>query len=65
MATKRKSMDIALSSEVDWQTQRDLDTLMECERIEKDPKRMAAVSKLAKAKMMEMATIAAEGKDES
>jgi len=52
-------------SDDDWQTQRDLETLMEAERIEKDPKRLAKAKQLAKQRMMDAARIASEGKDES
>jgi hypothetical protein len=55
----------AVKEEDDWQAESDLRTLMECEKIEKDPKRMSKVRALAKKKMMEVAAIAAEGKDES
>lgn len=50
------------SSDDDWQVEQDLRTLMECEKIEKDPKRMAKVQALAKRKMLEVAAIASEGK---
>lgn len=49
----------------DWRVESDLNTLIEAERIEKDPKRLAKVQALAKQKMLETATIAAEGKDKS
>lgn len=48
-----------------WRAERDLDTLMECERIEKDPKRLAAAQKLAKEKLLDLGGIASEGKDAS
>lgn len=51
--------------EDDWQVRRDLETMIECEKIEKDPKRLAKVKALAKQNLLDMATIAAEGKDES
>lgn len=65
MATKRKSLGAAVADETDWRVESDLNTLLEAEKIEKDPKRMAAVSKLAKAKMLSMASVAQEGADES
>ena len=40
----------AVKSEDDWQTESDLRTVLECEKIEKDPKRMAKVRALAKSK---------------
>lgn len=63
MATKRKASSNLVSmrsGEDDWQVESDLRTLMECEKIEKDPKRMAKVRALAKKKLMEVAAIAAE-----
>lgn len=65
MATKRKSLSTAVADETDWRVESDLNTLLEAEKIKKDPKRMAAVSKLAKAKMLSMASVAQEGADES
>ena len=50
--------------EDDWQTQRDLETLMECERIEKDPKRLAKAQALAKKRLLDLAAVASEGKDD-
>lgn len=50
--------------EDDWQTQRDLETLLECERIEKDPKRLAKAQALAKKRLMDLAGVASEGKDD-
>jgi hypothetical protein len=49
----------------DWKTESDLNTMIEAERIEKDPKRLAKVQALAKRKMIETAAIAAESKDKS
>lgn len=57
MATKRIGLNSA-SEDMDWKTESDLRTLMECEAIEADPKRMKAVRKLAKKKMMEIAAVA-------
>jgi hypothetical protein len=45
----------------DWQAEADLRTLMECECIEKDPKRLLAAQKLAKTKLLELAAVASEG----
>ena len=59
MAKARKSLDA--TPETDWRTETDLNTLVEAEKIEKDPKRMAAVSKLAKSRLLGLASIAAEG----
>lgn len=49
----------------EWRAEADLHTLMEAEKIKADPKRMAKVRALAQKKMMEVASIASEGKDES
>jgi hypothetical protein len=51
-------------SEYDWQAEDDLRTMMASEEIEKDPKRLAKVQALAKKKMLDMAKLAAEGKDD-
>ena len=66
MATKSaKSNTVAMRrGEDDWQVESDLRTMMECEKIEKDPKRLAAVQRMAKSKLIELAGIAAEGKDD-
>jgi hypothetical protein len=61
----KKSTGIALASPDDnWQTQRDLETMIESEAIENDPKRLKAVQALAKKKMLDMAALASEGKDD-
>lgn len=57
MATKRIGLNSA-SEDMDWKVEQDLRTLMECEAIEADPKRMKAVRELAKKKMMEIAAVA-------
>lgn len=44
-----------------WKVEQDLHTLMEAEKIEKDPKRLKAAQDCAKHKLLEMAGIAAEG----
>ena len=64
MAKKRVTLNMA-QPEQDWQAESDLRTMLECEVIEKDPKRLAAVQKLAKAKLLPLAGIASEGKDET
>jgi hypothetical protein len=59
---KKSSNSIAIrSSEDDWQTESDLRTLMECEAIEKDPKRLAKAQALAKKKLLDLASVASEG----
>lgn len=66
MAKKSSGNAIAISSDEEWRVENDLRTMMEAEVIEKDPKRLAKVRALAKKRMMEVASIAAEsGKDES
>lgn len=60
-----KKSEVAIKPDEEWMVESDLRTLMEAEKIEKDPKRMAKVRALAKKKMMEAAAIASEGQDES
>lgn len=43
-----------MSDDKEWQTQDDLRTVLEAKKIQKDPKRMAAVRALAKKKQAEM-----------
>lgn len=62
MGKKRMSLSTAVPSETDWRVESDLSTLVEAEKIEKDPKRMAAVRKLAKDRLLGLAGIAAEGR---
>jgi len=62
---KKGTSGIIAESDDDWKVRRDLETMIECEKIEKDPKRMAKVRALAKQNLLEIATIAAEGKDKS
>ncbi len=50
--------------EDDWQTESDLRTLMEAEKIEKDPKRHQKAKALAKKKLLEVASIASESSDD-
>lgn len=66
MATKKSSNAISVTKhEDDWQVESDLRTMIECEKIEADPKRLAKVQAMAKQRMMDMAAIATEGKDAS
>ena len=46
------------------QTESDLRTMLECEKIEKDPKRLAKVQALAKQKLIDLAGIASEGSND-
>lgn len=55
-----RSSAIGSSSSDDWRVEGDLNTLLDAEKIEKDPKRMAKVRALAKQKMLAVAAIAAE-----
>lgn len=64
MAKKRES-SVRTLSDSDWEAQRDLETLIEAERIEKDPKRLAKARALAKQRLLDIASVASEGKDES
>lgn len=57
----RKSIG-AVNDMQDWQAESDLRTLIECEKIEKDPKRYKAAKDLAKKKMMEVAAVASDSK---
>ncbi len=54
-----KSLEI--SSSDSWRVESDLNTLLEAEKIEKDPKRMKKVRELAKKRMLEAASLAVEG----
>lgn len=65
MAKKSNSVIAMTKAEDDWQAESDLRTMIECEKIEADPKRLAKVQALAKKRMMEAAAIASEGKDAS
>jgi len=51
-------------AEDDWQVESDLRTMQESEAIEKDPKRLAKVQALAKKKLIDLAAIASESKDD-
>lgn len=50
----------AMNDMEDWQVESDLRTLMDCEKIEKDPKRYKAAKDLAKKKLLEMAAVASD-----
>lgn len=54
----------ARMAEDDWQTESDLRTMLDAEKIEKDPKRLAKVRALAKKKMLEVAKVASETETE-
>ena len=57
---KRATLGIASSADDDWQVESDLRTLIECEKIEADPKRYKKAQALAKRRMMEVAKVASE-----
>jgi predicted component of type VI protein secretion system len=61
---KKSSGIVAASASIDWAVQRDLETMLECEKIEADPKRLAKVQALAKKTLLDLAGIASEGKDD-
>jgi len=65
MAKAKGNTIASIRGEDDWQAESDLRTMIECEKIEADPKRLAKVKAMAKARMMDMASIATEGKDGS
>lgn len=64
MAKKSIGAIAMTRAEDDWQAEDDLRTLMRCEEIEADPKRLAKAQALAKQKLLGLAKVAAEGKDD-
>lgn len=62
MAKKCASLAVH-AADHDWQTQRDLDYLMEAEKIKADPKRYAKAKALAQQRMMDAASIASDKDD--
>lgn len=57
---KKSSALASIAPDQQWRVESDLSTLLEAEKIESDPKRMAAVRALAQEKMMAVAKVAAE-----
>lgn len=57
---KNKGLISATKSEDDWMVSRDLETLMDAERITKDPKRLAKAQALAKKRLLDLAAVASE-----
>jgi len=55
-----RSDAIAAASDNDWRTESDVNTLLEAKKIEADKKRMAKVRALAKQKMLDVASVAAD-----
>lgn len=51
---------IAISEDERWRVERDLETLIEADKINADPKRLAKAQALAKQKMMETAKVASD-----
>lgn len=60
MAKSKAGNAIALSDDDRWKVERDLEYLMEAEKIKADPKRLAKAQALAKEKMMAVAKVAAD-----
>lgn len=57
--TRKNAPAIAMDER--WRVEDDLRTLLEAEKIEADPKRMAKVRALAQEKMLAVAKVASEG----
>jgi hypothetical protein len=55
-----KTRDIASAD--DWRIESDLSTMLEAKKIAKDPKRMAAVRKLAAKKQADLQALSEKGK---
>ena len=51
---------VAMKEEREWQARCDMRSLIEAEKIRKDPKRMAAVRKIAQKELAEVAMLAQE-----
>lgn len=62
---KSNTITSMAAQEAEWRAESDLRTLMEAEKIEKDPKRLKAAQALAKKQLLALAGVASEGKDES
>ena len=56
---KSKGMS-SVSIDDDWQVESDLRTIIDAEKIKRDPKRYQKVQQLAKKRMLEVAEVAAE-----
>lgn len=61
MGTKKKTPDICVD---DWQVQEDLRTLARAREIKADPKRVAAVKKLAQQQMVAAAAAVADSESD-
>ena len=56
---KQKGLS-SVSMDSDWQVESDLRTIIDAEKIKRDPKRYQKVQQLAKKRMLEVAEVAAE-----
>ncbi len=60
-----KSNKVKIAEDEEWRVESDLRTLMDAEKIRRDPKRLAKAKALAKARMLEAAAVAsAESTDD-
>lgn len=62
MAKKSNALT-SIKPDEEWQVEDDMRVLMQCQKIEKDPKRMAKVRALAKQRLEDMAGVIAETKE--
>ena len=53
-----KANKVKISEDDEWRVESDLRTLMDAEKIRRDPERMAKAKALAKARMLEAAAVA-------
>lgn len=60
MAKSKSVPGLAIIESERWKVERDLEYLMEADKIKEDPKRLAKVQALAKQKMMEAAKVATD-----
>lgn len=62
MAKKNRSTTLGVNAEApgDWRAESDMHTLMEAEKIKNDPKRHQAAKDMAKKRLTEVATVAAQ-----
>jgi hypothetical protein len=63
MGKKSSNSLVSMSDDESWKAERDLETLMEAERISADPKRLAKARALAKQKMLAVAKVASDTDD--
>jgi len=60
-----KANKVKIAEDEEWRVESDLRTLMDAEKIRRDPKRLAKAKALAKARMLEAAAVAsAESTDD-